>query len=88
MSFETSVHNVKLTGNEISTILYCLEGYIQGNDEYDESSDFSLDVDNIFSALEEVTDNFTANDVEKCIIETNGDYAHCVDKLVQSMESN
>ena len=88
MSFETSVHNVKLTGNEISTILYCLEGYIQGNNEYDEGSDFSLDVDNIFSALEEVTDNFTANDVEKCIIETNGDYAQCVDKLVQSMESN
>ena len=45
MTFETSVHNVKLTGNEISTILYCLEGYIQGNDEYDEVSDFSLDVD-------------------------------------------
>ena len=58
MTFETSVHNVRLTGNEISTILYCLEGYIQGNDEYDEVSDFSLDVDNIFSALEEVTNTY------------------------------
>tara|TARA_R100000458_G_scaffold5639_1_gene4502 strand:- start:86 stop:307 length:222 start_codon:yes stop_codon:yes gene_type:complete len=58
MTFETSVHNVRLTGNEISTILYCLEGYIQGNDEYDKVSDFSLDVDNIFSALEEVADNY------------------------------
>jgi len=88
MSFEESVHNVRLTGNEISTILYCLEGYIEGNDDYQAGGNFSLDVDNIFSALEEVTDNFTANDVEKCIIDTNGDYAQCVDKLVQSMESN
>ncbi len=58
MSFETDVHYVKLTGNEISTILYALEGYIQGNDEYESGGDFSLDVDNIFSALEAVTDNY------------------------------
>ena len=58
MTFETSVHNVRLTGNEISTILYCLEGYIQGSDEYSEGGNFSLDVDNIFSALEEVTDTY------------------------------
>ncbi len=42
MTFETSVHNVRLTGNEISTILYCLEGYIQGSDEYSEGG--NLDV--------------------------------------------
>ena len=58
MSFEESVHNVSLTGNEISTILYIMEGWIQGNDEYDEGSNLSLDVDNIFEALEQVTDNY------------------------------
>jgi len=90
MSFEESVHNVTLTGNEISTILYCLEGYIQGNDDYNQGGNFSLDVDNIFSALESVCDNyegeFTARDVQKCI--TNGtDYKECVDHLVDSMGS-
>ena len=58
MTFEESVHNVSLTGNEISTILYILEGWIQGNDEYNEGSNLSLDVDNIFEALEQVTDNY------------------------------
>ena len=80
MSFETDVHYVKLTGNEISTILYALEGYIQGNDEYDEGNDFSLDVDNIFSALEAVTDNYSA--------QHENDYAECVDHLVNTMEVN
>ena len=58
MTFEESVHNVSLTGNEISTILYIMEGWIQGNDEYNEGSNLSLDVDNIFEALEQVTDNY------------------------------
>tara|TARA_R100000664_G_C2661102_1_gene77274 strand:+ start:180 stop:419 length:240 start_codon:yes stop_codon:yes gene_type:complete len=58
MTFEESVHNVSLTGNEISTILYVMEGWIQGNDEYNEGSNLSLDVDNIFEALEQVTDNY------------------------------
>ena len=58
MTFEQSVHNVSLTGNEISTILYIMEGWIQGNDEYNEGSNLSLDVDNIFEALEQVTDNY------------------------------
>ena len=60
MTFEESVHNVSLTGNEISTILYIMEGWIQGNDEYNEGSNLSLDVDNIFEALEQVTDNYYA----------------------------
>ena len=60
MTFEESVHNVSLTGNEISTILYIMEGWIQGNDEYNEGGNLSLDVDNIFEALEQVTDNYYA----------------------------
>ena len=65
MTFEESVHNVSLTGNEISTILYVMEGWIQGNDEYNEGSNLSLDVDNIFEALEQVTDNYHTQLEEK-----------------------
>ena len=30
--------------------------------------------------------NFNADDVAKCIVDTNGDYAECIDYMVQSME--
>ena len=30
--------------------------------------------------------NFNADDVEKCIVDTNGDYAECVDHMVDTME--
>ena len=65
MTFEDSIHRVSLTGNEISSILYALEGWIKDNDEYNEGWDntskggnLSLDIDNVFTALEEVADNW------------------------------
>ena len=48
---------VTLTENQISTILYVLEGYIQGSDEYHFNDDFTRDVDNIFYKLETAVDN-------------------------------
>ena len=33
------------------------------------------------------TKEFTAEDVEQCIIDTNGDYAKCVDRMVETMKS-
>ena len=40
---------------------------------------------------DELVDNVTTDDavkeVEKCIIDTNGDYAECVDHLVETMEN-
>ena len=51
-------HNVTLTEGQISTILYIMEGYIQGNDDYDEESVFYQDVNKIFQELEGVVDNF------------------------------
>ena len=78
-------HTVTLTEGQISTILYCMEGYIQGSDDYTEESEFGIDVNSIFEELEGVVDNYY--DVRSCI--TNGeDYADCVDKLVESMEEN
>ena len=51
-------HNVTLTEGQISTILYVLEGYIQGSDDYNQDTEFEKDVDSIFQELEGVIDNF------------------------------
>ena len=51
-------HQVTLKEGQISTILYVLEGYIQGSDDYHFDDDFNRDVDNIFERLEGVIDKF------------------------------
>ena len=56
------LHNVTLTEGQISTILYIMEGYIEGNDDYNEESVFYQDVNNIFDNLEGVIDNFYDKD--------------------------
>ena len=84
-------YNVTLTEGQISTILYVLEGYINPSDDYAYDPDFRQDIDNIFEELEgavdEVYDGYSADDVAKCVIDTNGDYAECVDRLVDSMNN-
>ena len=50
-------HNVTLTEGQISTILYIMEGYLQGSDD-NEDTQFTNDCDNIFERLEGVVDNF------------------------------
>ena len=80
MTYENTTHKVNLTGGEISTILYVLEGYVQGSDEYHFSDDFTRDMDRIFAELESVADNYYANH--------ENDYAECVDHLVNTMEVN
>ncbi len=78
-------HSVTLTEGQISTILYIVEGYLQGSDDgYD--PEFREDIDNIFKELEGVVDDYY--NVSKCIVDTNGDYAECVDHLVEKMEAN
>ena len=51
------MHNVSLTEGQISTILYTMEGYMQGSDD-NEDSQFVKDVDNIFEILEGVIDKY------------------------------
>tara|TARA_B100000427_G_scaffold91916_1_gene75924 strand:+ start:131 stop:436 length:306 start_codon:yes stop_codon:yes gene_type:complete len=58
-------HNVSLTEGQIATILYILEGAIQGNDEYNEEDQFQKDVDSIFERLEGVVDKYYETKVEK-----------------------
>ena len=50
-------HKVTLTEDQISTILYTMEGYMQGSDD-SEDSKFHQDVDAIFEILETVVENY------------------------------
>ena len=98
MTFEDSIHKVTLSGSEISSILYALEGWIQANDEYNEGGDLSLDIDNVFEALEEVADNWKGQFAEPKVISSqelegdistirDSDYAENVDRLVENMKT-
>ena len=98
MTFEDSIHRVTLSGNEISSILYALEGWIQANDEYNEGGDLSLDIDNVFEALQEVADSWEGEFADPKVISSqqlegdistvrDSDYAECVDSLVDRLES-
>ena len=98
MTYEESIHKVLLSGNEISSILYALEGWIQAKDEYNEGGDLSLDIDNVFEALQEVADSWEGEFAEPKVISSqelegdistirDSDYAECVDTLVDNMKS-
>ena len=50
-------HNVTLSEGQISTILYIMEGYLQGSDD-NEDTQFTNDCDDIFAKLEGVVDTY------------------------------
>ena len=88
------LHNVTLTEGQIATILYVMEGYIQGNDEYEDS--FKVDVDNIFEVLEGAVDKYydEQKQIATAIYESqrpdlgeDTTYAECVDTLVDKLET-
>ena len=99
MTYEESIHKVLLSGDEISSILYALEGWIQANDEYYEGGDLALDIDNVFEALQEVADNWKGEFAEPKVISSqelegdistirDTDYAEKVDRLVDNMKTS
>ena len=88
MTYEDSIHKVLLSGNEISSILYALEGWIQANDEYNEGGDLALDIDNVFEALQEVADSWEGEFAEPKVTTTQDDYADKVDRLVENMRTS
>ena len=49
--------NITLTEGQISTILFTMEGYMQGSDD-NEDSQFVKDVDEIFEILEGAVDKY------------------------------
>ena len=97
MTFEDSNHRVTLSGNEISSILYIMEGYINPSDDYSYDPDFRKDVDKILEKLEEVADNWKGEFAEPKVTITpqqlegdistvrDSDYASQVDTLVGNM---
>ena len=87
MTYEESIHKVLLSGSEISSILYALEGWIQANDEYNEGGDLSLDIDNVFEALQEVADSWEGEFANPKVTTTIDDYKDKVDSLVDRMKS-
>ena len=96
MTFEDSMHKVTLSGSEISTILFILEGYnCVDSNGYD--PECREDVDNILERLEEVEYNWegqfaepkvtiTPQELEGDISTvTDDDYADKVDTFVGNM---
>lgn len=73
-------YKVTLTEGQISTILYIMEGYIEGNDDYDEDSVFYQDVNNIFEKLEGAVDKFYQS--------KERNYSQLVDTLVDNMQDS
>ena len=65
MTYENTTHRLNLTGGQISTILYVMEGYINPSDDYSYDPDFREDIDMIFAELESVTDNYYAKKEEE-----------------------
>ena len=55
-NFPQTPINLTLREEQISTILYCLEGYVQGNDD----EELVEEVDEIFEVLESTVDKFYA----------------------------
>ena len=55
------LHNVTLTEGQISTILYIMEGYLDGSDD-NEDTQFTNDCDDIFAKLEGVVDTYYENE--------------------------
>ena len=60
MTYESTTHKLNLTGNEISTVLYLVDDYIEGNEYRLSDPDFKSYVDRIYAELESVTDNYYA----------------------------
>ena len=57
MSYENTTHKLNLTGSEISTILYFLDGALSsiGDDKFDSDT-----VERFYAELQSVTDNYYA----------------------------
>ena len=56
--FINSTHKVNLTGGELSTILYILEGYINPTNDNSYDPDCRKDIDRIFVELQSITDTW------------------------------
>ena len=95
-------HKVTLTEAQISTILYCMEGYISGQAQEELDEQFDKDCNAVFEELEGTLDRFydrqpvpewdetkedaQVNDVKYSTLKEDSEYANQVDSLVDSMK--
>ena len=74
------------TKNELETILYTLEGYIQGNDDDKLCDELCVICDKIVEELDPPKVTITPQQLEGDISTVrDGDYADKVDRLVDNM---
>ena len=97
-------HKVTLTEAQISTILYCMEGYISGQAQEELDEQFDKDCEAVFEELEGTLDRFynkeevpqwdetkedaQENNVKYSPLNEDSDYANKVDSLVDSMKES
>ena len=95
-------HKVTLTEAQISTILYCMEGYISGQSQEELDEQFDKDCNAVFEELEGTLDRFydrqpvpeweetkedaQVNDVKYSTLKEDTEYANQVDSLIDSMK--
>ena len=95
-------HKVTLTEAQISTILYCMEGYISGQSQEELDEQFDNDCNAVFEELEGTLDRFydrqpipewdetkedaQVNNVKYSPLNEDSEYANKVDSLVDSMK--
>ena len=70
-----TTHKCNLTGSQLSTILYILEGYIDPTNDNSYDPDCREDIDNIFEELEGVVDTvYNANNTRLIVSYPDVDY--------------
>jgi len=56
--------------------------------DIDMIDDLPLEVQVAFEKIQEQEVDSEAEQVEQCVIDTNGDYAECVDRMVETMNDS
>tara|TARA_R100000152_G_C6610379_1_gene64441 strand:+ start:230 stop:502 length:273 start_codon:yes stop_codon:yes gene_type:complete len=75
---------INLTNDEVYQMVK-LYDHLRDIDMID---DLPLEVEIAFEKIQEQEVDKEAEAVEQCIIDTNGDYAECVDRMVETMNDS
>ena len=62
--YKSTTLKCNLTGAELSTILYILDDYIEGNEYKLDDTDLKQNVDRLYAEIQSITDNFFAQHEE------------------------
>ena len=62
--YKCTTHKCNLTGAELQTILYILDGYIESTEYKCDDPDFKGNVDRLYTEFQSITDNYFAQHEE------------------------